>query len=149
MTSTTELRDLLDERDRLAGEVERLKGLLDDALDRVEDLEREAETVSAEFEKDCWIAVRSFLTKVGFKDFSDGITAQDACDIILESIEGVDKRAEAAESLSASLAERVKELEAKLNDALSYLSDAMRETNWCDAEDFVPEARALLQPKGQ
>jgi hypothetical protein len=73
----------------------------DEAIDRVEELERDAEIVSVEFEKDCWAAVRSLLERVGHKDFSEGVTASDACDIIWEAIEQRDAQLSEANRLLA------------------------------------------------
>lgn len=69
----------------------------DEALDRIDELEKEAETVSAEFEKECWQAVRWLLEKVGHTDFDEGVSAQDAVDIIWEAIRSANSKAEAAE----------------------------------------------------
>lgn len=73
------------------------EGKLEDALERVEELEDAQEVLSVEFEKDCWQAVRALLIEVGHKDFSEGITAQDACDIIWEAINDA-RRPEASPS---------------------------------------------------
>ncbi len=84
-------------------EIARLKGERDEALDRVDELEKDAEIVSTEFEKDCWIAVRSLLQKVGHTDFAEGVTAQDACEIIWEAIRDRDAAQARSQTTIASM----------------------------------------------
>lgn len=66
-----------------------------EAEDRIEELEGAAEIVSEEFEGDCWKAVRTLLERVGWTDFSEGVTAQDACEIIGDAIHESRARAQA------------------------------------------------------
>jgi hypothetical protein len=65
-----------------AAEIERLRGERDDALEHVEELERNAEIVSDEFEKDCWKAMRRLLEECKFDwrdvDYGEGVTADRA-----------------------------------------------------------------------
>ena len=79
-------RALLAERDRLRGEVSALK-------DHVEDLERDAEIVSLDFEGDCWRALKKLLHENHF-DWSDvdgdGVTADEAIDYIRETINSLE-----------------------------------------------------------
>ena len=67
----------------------------DEALDRVDELEDAEEILSVEVEKDCWVAVRSLLQFVGHTGFSEGVSAQDACDLIADAIR--DERAQSAD----------------------------------------------------
>lgn len=71
----------------------------EDAEDCVEELEHDAEIVSSEFEKDCWVAMRSLLLSVGFNDFSEPLSAEDAREIIAEAIDNLSREAQLATSL--------------------------------------------------
>jgi len=86
----------------------------DEALDRVEELERDAEIVSAEFEKDCWKALRSLIERTDpefdLNRDGDGTTAQDACDFLWEAMESCEKRAQAAEERLLRAVEALGEL---------------------------------------
>lgn len=91
-----------------AADIERLTKERDAALGRVEDLERDAENVSEEFEKECWKSLKSLLNLCGFdwgRDGENGVTADDAYRTIAQTItdfDGASKplqaRAEAAEA---------------------------------------------------
>ena len=97
----------------------RVRAMLDEieALkDRIDDLENVAEEVSAEFEGDCWMALRALLDDQQF-DWSNGdpVTAQDALDWLrqdrLEKAEAGKRaiaRAEAAEALVKEAGEVVR-----------------------------------------
>lgn len=99
----------------LAEEIARLREERDEAVDRADELERDAEIVSVEFEKECWVAVRALLLKVDPKlDFTDGVSADLACEIINDAVNTATARAQAAEANSAAQAERIAELEDKV-----------------------------------
>jgi hypothetical protein len=55
--------------------------------ERIEELTRDAENVSAEFEGDCWVAMRGLLDHLGY-DWSHGesVTAQEAYDWIAQEL---------------------------------------------------------------
>ncbi len=74
------------EVERLRSELKQAQLERDDALDRVDELEKDAEIVSVEFEKDCWVAMRSLLQQVGWDDFSEGVTADMAREIVSDEI---------------------------------------------------------------
>lgn len=90
-----------------ADRIKALEGERDEALDRIEELERDAEIVSTEFEKDCWIALRSLIArcdpKFDFNRDGEGTTAQDACDFLWEAMEGCEERLTTSEALVTSL----------------------------------------------
>jgi chorismate-pyruvate lyase len=72
----------------------------DEALDRADELDGHQEQVSAEFEGECWIAMRSLLKQCNF-DWSDadhGVQADEARGHISESIRDIERRAESAEA---------------------------------------------------
>ena len=84
--AATEIASL---RERVKG----LEGERDDALERVDELEQNAEVISDEFEKDCWKALRRVLElcKFDWRDVEpDGLNADDAFEYIRESIENVE-----------------------------------------------------------
>lgn len=85
-----------------------------EAEDRIEELEGAAEIVSEEFEGDCWKAVRTLLERVGWTDFSEGVTAQDACEIIGDAIRESRSQAQALTAERDGLQTRVGELEGAL-----------------------------------
>lgn len=64
---------------------------MEDQDERIRELEAAAEIVSEEFEKDCWVAVRRLLQRIGHTDFSEGVTANDACDLIWDAISGTER----------------------------------------------------------
>lgn len=93
-----------------ADEIARLRGERDEALDRAEELEANAEIVSVEFEKDLWVAVRWLLEKIGHTDFSEGVTAEDAREILWDEI----KRLQSAEADAQALRAKVEGARAAL-----------------------------------
>jgi hypothetical protein len=97
----------------------------DEALDRVDELEKDAEIVSAEFEKDCWQAVRWLLEKVGVDDFSEGVTAQAACEIIYDEI----RKGQTAEALSTSYRKALEALQQAARDLLAGMSSTYTARN--------------------
>lgn len=125
----------------LRAEIVRLTRERDEALSRVEELEGEAETVSAEFEGDCWKALRSLLSECNFdwRDVEpDGVTADDAREHISTTLDELEKgetrnreRAEAAESRVEALSAEV----GKLTEALEPFAKQADEFNddWPDS----------------
>jgi hypothetical protein len=93
--------ELVAERLADKARIAELEGERDDLLDRVEELEGCQEVLSVEFEKDCWIAVRALLQRVGWTDFSEGVTADAACEIIGDAIRKTEARALSAEAAQA------------------------------------------------
>jgi hypothetical protein len=91
------------ETERLADKarIAELEEERDDALDHVEELEGCQEVLSVEFEKECWVAVRALLQRVGWTDFSEGVTADAACEIIGDAIKETEARALSAEAAQA------------------------------------------------
>lgn len=80
----------------LSARVKELEAEQDDALCRVEELERNAEVVSDEFEKDCWKAMRSLLSECKFdwRDVEhDGVTADEAREYIHDTLNDLETRA--------------------------------------------------------
>ena len=78
----------------LAAENARLRAERDEQRDRAEEAESEItraqEQVSAEFEGDCWKAMRNLLDRTGFdwSEYSeDGVTASDAQEWIVEELD--------------------------------------------------------------
>jgi hypothetical protein len=97
---------LVTELQSLRATIDGLRSERDEALNRVEELEGYGEDVAAEFEKDCWKAMRSLLDECGF-DWSGGeaVTAEDARETIREELKyrhdcfiRAKTRAEAAEA---------------------------------------------------
>ena len=84
----------------LSARVKELEEERDDALDQVEELERSAEVVSDEFEKDCWKAMRSLLSECKFDWRNvepDGVTADEAREYIHDTLNDLESRALRAE----------------------------------------------------
>ncbi len=119
-----------------AAEIERLTGERDDALEQVEELERNAEIVSDEFEKDCWKAMRRLLEECKFDwrdvDPGEGVTADRAYEYIKETIDAVESdglrwksRAEQAESALAKTDRTAKHLLIAANEYQHRLAKAV------------------------
>ncbi len=118
-----------------------LRAEREEALDRVDDLEKDAEIVSTDFEKDCWIAVRALLEKVGHTDFSDGVTAQDATDILWEAIRERDRKADRALAQLAETRERLeradRDRDRRADETLEVVAALYKA--WPDAEDIASD----------
>jgi uncharacterized protein (DUF1330 family) len=104
-----------------------LEGERDASLERVDELEAQGESVSTDFEKDCWVAMRSLLNVCHFDwrdvDPGEGVTADDAREYIATTINEVEAagerylaRAEAAEAEVARLREALTEVVAAFDD---------------------------------
>lgn len=98
-----------DAYDSLLSAYKAMEAERDDLQDRVDELEADAEIVSNEFEKDCWVAMRWLLKKVGWTDFSEGVTADLAREIIWDAIQ--------ADQTALS------QLKAEVREALTYAAD--------------------------
>lgn len=89
---------------------------LEEAQGEIEELAANAEVVSADFEKDCWRAMRGLLDRYKFdwRDIGhDGVTADDAAEFISETIDDLDarlKRATAPAPQTLSVAEQDEKL---------------------------------------
>jgi len=123
MTDTPELLwQLKADLARKDAEIKRLRAERDAALRDFDDLHDEyndhQEKVSADFEGDCWIALRNLLTKTGWTDWTDpdGVTAEQAYEYLAEGMDNVDAE------LAAAKAE-IERLRAVLIKALSRLDD--------------------------
>ncbi len=120
----------------LRAEIVRLTRERDEALSRVEELEAEAETVSAEFEGDCWKALRSLLSECNFdwRDVEpDGVTADDAREHISTTLDELEKgetrnreRAEAADSRVEALSAEVGTARAEAFEEAALIAEAER-----------------------
>jgi hypothetical protein len=130
----------------------------EEAENRVEELESAGEAVSVEFEKDCWVAMRSLLNECNF-DWSwvdgDGVTADTAREHISETISELGKdrqsaiaRAEKAEAAFEEkcreverLAERISSISAERDDWKSYYEAGLNE--WLRAEKAEMQLAAI------
>jgi hypothetical protein len=143
---------LIKKCEQAADEITRLQGERDEANDRIEELEDHQEILAVDFEKDCWKAMRSLLMLVGFDDFSEGVSAEDAREVIAEAFENCSSegarwkaRAEAAEAEVERLKSGVDDLvraasdeateNARLREALS-IADAMCKNATCVVADY-------------
>lgn len=99
----------------------------DEALNRVDDLETAAGVMSAEFEGDCWKAMRALLDECEFPwadlDFGEGISADDARLHISETLRSI----EDAERNWRARAERA---EADLAGAREAALREMKKMHW-------------------
>lgn len=99
LTTVAEISHVLDELEvptvhkdlqmTVAGRVHHLGDLLQEERERAEELEGEAENVSADFERDLWRSTRRILDRLGFdwkQVGSEGVTAHDAEDFIMDAI---------------------------------------------------------------
>lgn len=82
---------------------------LEEAQGEIEELHATAEVVSDEFEKDCWRSMRRLLDRCGFdwQDVQhDGVSADDAEEFILDTINDLDTRLKRATAPSPEPRER-------------------------------------------
>lgn len=114
------IREVEADKAKLQADVSALEAERDEALDRVEELEAYGESVSEEFEKDCWVALRTLLNNCHFDwHYGDeGVSANDAYEHISSVLDESEKyglrhreRAEKAESAFRALHRMLKEVE--------------------------------------
>jgi hypothetical protein len=92
------VKSMTEAYDLLAAKLDNATAERDEALDRIEELEADAERVSAEFERDCWKALRSLLAKCHFEWDGDaqleGVSAEEAREHISTTLAECDRAAE-------------------------------------------------------
>jgi hypothetical protein len=126
--------------------------------DRVDELEANGEAVAAEFEKDCWVAMRSLLDLCNFNwrdiDQGDGVTADDAREYIATTIREMEAseatyrtRLEAAEAEVARMREARTEIAALVPEDAEPCDDALQQAQFRNAiEQSLHLIDAALQP---
>lgn len=111
---------------------------LEEALDRIEELEREAETVSAEFEKECWTALRSLLNEFSpnWAD-GDGMTADNAAQALREEFRDLERELSTAHASGREEGEReMREAAAKAADDVAARMLDLREAAMGNLRDI-------------
>ena len=95
----------------------------EEALDRCDQLELEADTISAEFEKELWANLRPVIEECGcdWRDHLYGMSAEDAVTYIRESLDSLEDGQKRAIARAEAAEKRVAELEAALQKARNTL----------------------------
>jgi len=120
-----------------------LRAELDDAKDRIEELERDGEVLSNEFEGELWVTCRQLLEDMGFdwnRDQGDGVTTQHFYDWVSEEFRDAKARETRLTTERDALRAEVERLTAELNTVNRLATDRA----------YLASAyRNMLGPKGR
>jgi archaellum component FlaC len=123
-------------------ELEQVKRDLNAAKDEIDDLEANSEKVAAEFEGDCWKAMRSLLNEChfdwGYAD-PEGVSAEDAREHISTTLAEFEKTEKHLRSKAEAAEAEVSRLTRELNQAKDQIDREIRAA-------AALRASALLEP---